>query len=142
MSIEKKQKFSRIKNVIKYLPALIALSIPGIGLAQSNKVQEGLGNGDLQNLFGNGGLTGAQSVTQLITDVLDILLIFAGAVAVFFVIIGGYQYLTSAGNEEAAEKGRKTLVNAIIGVVVIVMAFVIINVIVNLVSGGSFGGGF
>jgi hypothetical protein len=60
---------------------------------------------------------------------------------VLFVIIGGYQYLTSGGNEEAAEKGKKTLVNAIIGVVLIVLAYVIINVIVNTVSGtgGFFG---
>ena len=69
------------------------------------------------------------------------MLLFAGAIAVVFVIIGGYQYLTSAGNEESAEKGQKTLTNAIIGVVVVVLAYVIINVIVNLVSSNSgFGG--
>lgn len=142
MSTPKKQKFNSVKNKIKYLAALAALFFPGLVLAQDNQVQAGLQNSGLFGLFGTGGLTGATSVTQLITEILDIMLIFAGAVAVFFVIVGGYQYLTSAGNEEAAEKGRKTLVNAIIGVVVIVMAFVIINVIVNLVSSGSSGAGF
>ena len=51
-----------------------------------------------------------------------------------FVIIGGYQYLTSAGNEESAEKGQKTITNAVIGLVVIILAWVIINVIVDLVT--------
>ena len=62
---------------------------------------------------------------------------FAGAIAVVFIIIGGYQYIASGGNEETAEKGKKTLVNAIIGIVVIVLAYAIINVLVNLVGSNS-----
>jgi uncharacterized membrane protein YidH (DUF202 family) len=126
-----------LKNKIKYLLALASLFLPLPAFAQSsNQVQAGLETGGLQPLFGSAGLTGAQSVSQLIVEVINIMLIFAGAIAVIFVIIGGYQYLTSAGNEETAEKGKKTLINAIIGVVLIIMSFVIINVIVNLVAGG------
>jgi threonine synthase len=44
-------------------------------------------------------------------------------------------YITSAGNEETAEKGRKTAVNAIIGIVIIILAYVIVNVVANLVGG-------
>jgi hypothetical protein len=58
------------------------------------------------------------------------------------VVIGGYQYITSAGNEEQSEKGKKTLVNAIIGIVVIVLSFTIINVVVNTVSGSGSTFGF
>ena len=132
MSEITKQNF---KNKIKYLTALAVLILPFPAFAQS-QVQEGLNTGGLSSLFGNAGLTGAQSLSQLIVEIINIMLIFAGAVAVIFVIIGGYQYLTSAGNEESAEKGKKTLINAIIGVVLIIMSFVIINVIVNLVAGG------
>jgi hypothetical protein len=127
-----KQNF---KNKIKPFVALAGLLLPLPAFAQS-QVQAGLSNGGLQALFGSGGLTGAQSVSQLIVEVINIMLIFAGAVAIIFVIIGGYQYLTSGGNEESAEKGKKTLLNAIIGIVLIIMSFVIINVIVNLVAGG------
>lgn len=58
----------------------------------------------------------------------------AGAIAVLFVIIGGFWYITSAGNEEQAEKGQKTVTNAIIGVIVVVLSYVIITVIANFVS--------
>jgi hypothetical protein len=64
-------------------------------------------------------------------------LVFAGVVAVVFIVLGGYQYLTSGGNEEAAEKGRKTLVNSVIGLVVIIMSFVIVRVVTDLITSSS-----
>ena len=61
-------------------------------------------------LFPIGGIAGAQSLTGpggLIYRVISLLLFVSGALAVVFVIIGGYQYITSAGNEEQSEKGKK-----------------------------------
>jgi hypothetical protein len=121
----------KIINAAKFAAVSLVLMAPAVALGQ-NQVSDGLRTGGLQGLFGYGGLNSSQSLTELIANV--IMLLFAGAIAVVFVIIGGYQYLTSGGNEETAEKGKKTLINAIIGVVIIVMAYVIINVIVNLVS--------
>ncbi len=45
--------------------------------------------------------------------------------------------MTSSGNEEQAEKGQKTLLNAVIGLVLIVMAYVIVNIVVNTLTSGS-----
>ncbi len=64
-------------------------------------------------------------------------LIFAGVVAVLFVMLGGFWYLTSAGNEEMAEKGQKTLTNAIIGLVVIILAATIVRIVANTVIAGK-----
>src|SRR5262249_50546439 len=66
---------------------------------------------------------------QLVIVIINVLLGIAGLVAVLFVIIGGFQYMTSAGNEELAERGKRNLQNAIIGVVIIVLSFVIVNVV-------------
>ena len=79
------------------------------------------------------------SINDLIRTVINWLLAIAFGVAVLFLIIGGFQYITSAGNEEAAEKGRGTAVNALIGVVIIVLSYVIINVVANLVSNAGTG---
>lgn len=123
----------KIINAAKFTAVSLVLMAPATAFGQ-NQVSDGLRTGGLQGLFGYGGLNSSQSLTELIANVIRLMLLFAGAIAVVFVIIGGYQYLTSGGNEETAEKGKKTLINAIIGVVIIVMAYVIINVIVNLVS--------
>ena len=132
-----KKSFSFIRLFIVGL----LFGLPLSALAQGD-VNRGLGS--IRLLFPIGGVAGSESLTGpggLIYRIISLLLFVAGALAVLFVIIGGYQYITSGGNEEAAEKGKKTLLNAIIGVVVIILAYVIINVIVNTVSGsgGLFG---
>lgn len=85
------------------------------------------------------------SLTGLITTVINWMLAIAGLVAILFLIIGGFWYITSAGNEETAEKGKNTAINAIIGIVIIILSYVIVNVISNFVgtagSGGTSGNG-
>ena len=79
------------------------------------------------------------NVNALIKTVINWLLGISFGIAVLFLIIGGFWYITSAGNEETAEKGRTTAINAIIGIVIIVLAYVIINVVANLVSNTNVG---
>jgi hypothetical protein len=74
------------------------------------------------------------SVNQLIRTVINWMLGVAFGIAVLFLIIGGFWYITSAGNEETAEKGKGTAVNAIIGIVIIILSYVIVNVVSNLVT--------
>jgi FMN-dependent NADH-azoreductase len=128
-----KQKFI---SKIKYFFPAVFLFAPFFAYAQS-QVTNGLQTSGVQNMFGTGGLNSATSLSDLIVRAINILLIFAGIIAVVFIIIGGYQYLTSAGNEEQAEKGQKTLINAIIGVAIVALAYTIINVIVNTISSNS-----
>ena len=130
----------KIVKLVKFATVTAIILAPAVVFGY-NEVQGGLQTSGLSGLFGTGGLTSSRSLPELIANAIRLMLLFAGAIAVVFVIIGGYQYLTSAGNEESAEKGQKTLTNAIIGVVVVVLAYVIIIVIVNLVSSNSgFGG--
>ena len=85
-----------------------------------------------------GGTTGSIAASSTLNDILVTvikwLLTIAGVIAVAFVVVGGYWYITSAGNEEQSEKGRKTLTNAIIGVIVVVLAYTIVTVIVNTLT--------
>ncbi len=77
------------------------------------------------------------SFSTLVVKGINIALAFAGAGAALFIIIGGYWYLTSAGNEEAAEKGRKTMVNAVIGLAAIILSFTIVRVVGNLLTSST-----
>lgn len=74
------------------------------------------------------------TINGLIRTVINWLLAIAFGVAVLFLIIGGFWYITSAGNEETAEKGKNTAFNAIIGIVIIILSYVIVNVVSNLIS--------
>lgn len=61
-----------------------------------------------------------------IVDVITWGLGIAGAVAVLYLIVGGFLYITSGGDESKLEKAKNTIKNAIIGVVVILLALVIV----------------
>ncbi len=58
---------------------------------------------------------------------------FVGMIAVLMIIWGGVTYLTSAGDEDKAKTGKKTLSYAIIGLVVAGIAYAIVDVIVTTI---------
>ncbi len=80
---------------------------------------------------------GVNTASQIIIRIIEILLAIAGLIAVIFLIVGGFRYITAGGNEEASESAKKTITNAIIGIVIIILAFVIVRVISNALIGGS-----
>lgn len=88
------------------------------------------------SLFGFFGPAGQFTATGLILAIIEIALAIVGLISVLFVIVGGFRYVTSSGNEEQTEGAKKTITHAIIGVVIVVLAFVVIRVITNALIGG------
>jgi hypothetical protein len=82
----------------------------------------------------DGSLAKSGNVYDLASRIIKVMLTFAGIIAVIFVIIGGYQYITSAGNEEQAGKGRKTITYALIGLIVILLSFLIVSLVTRFVT--------
>ena len=58
---------------------------------------------------------------------------FVGMIAVLMLIWGGVNYLTSAGDEEKAKTGKKTVSYAIVGLVIAGIAYAVVNVIVTTI---------
>lgn len=72
------------------------------------------------------------SAADLTRKVLNIAFTLIASIAIIFVILGGYRYITSSGNSEAAEKGKKTVLYALAGLVVVILAVTAVNLVVNL----------
>jgi amino acid transporter len=77
------------------------------------------------------------SIPQIFRTIINWALGIAFGVAVIFLIIGGFRYITAGGNEESVEKGKSSVINALIGIVIIVLSYVIVNVVANLVTGNN-----
>ena len=71
---------------------------------------------------------------NLISTAINWISILAGIIAFFYLVWAGFQYVTSAGNADAAKKGQQGIINAIIGIVVIVMAYAIVRAVTNLAT--------
>lgn len=84
------------------------------------------------------GIAASSDLMTLIFSVIKLLLLFAGVVAVFILVIGGYLYMSSGGNEEQAEKGKKTVTNFALGLFIIIMAYAIVTIIGNTLTDNKF----
>jgi uncharacterized membrane protein len=67
------------------------------------------------------------TVGTVLANVTTWVLGFSAAVAVLFLIVGGLQYITAAGNEKRSEAAKSTILYAVIGLVVILLSFVIVG---------------
>lgn len=74
------------------------------------------------------------TITEFLIGIIDVLLIFALPVIVFFIIYSGYLFVTAAGDTSQIEKARTSLTWSIIGGVVVLGAKAIITVIQGTVS--------
>lgn len=70
-------------------------------------------------------------VSNFVSQTLNSLLLIASLATVFFIIKGGYGYITSTGRPEALEDAKKTIRNAVIGLVLILGAVVINSLLIN-----------
>ena len=150
MNQESRSK-KRILNTILLLPLLFGFLVSFAPVARAltdeERCQEFQNqfiidiNGKKINTIGTVPACGEySSLGAFVLKGINLGLAFAGIITALFIILGGYWYVTSAGNEEQAEKGRKTLTNSIIGLVVIIMSFVIVRVIATTLvenKGGS-----
>lgn len=69
----------------------------------------------------------ASPILLIVFAIIDDLLRVAGMVAVVFMIIGGFKFITSSGEPEAAAGAKKTITFAIIGLVISLVAVVIVS---------------
>lgn len=81
-----------------------------------------------------------QDLGQLIGTLLQVAIIVSGLAAFAFLLLGGFQYVTSGGDKTQAEAARDKITYAIIGMVIIAAAYAGARVIetifgVSIVSG-------
>lgn len=80
---------------------------------------------------------GTAEVGQLIENTRNLALGLVGTICVILIIWGGFQYLTSFGNDEKATAGKKTLTYAIIGLIIVILALIIIQIILDVLGTGQ-----
>ena len=83
------------------------------------------------NPGGSGG-----SITGIISTVTDnvvsILLLLGGSLAVIYLMWSGIQYITAGGSQDKAKAARQAIINAITGIIVIMAVFFIIRLAATL----------
>lgn len=73
----------------------------------------------------------ARTITQILSNVLNFFLGILGVLAVIMLVVGGFMYVTSAGNEDMIDRGKKIVVWSCVGVVVTFSSLILINQIAS-----------
>jgi len=80
-------------------------------------------------------LTGSSDLKELILKVVNYALGFLGLLAVLIVIYGGVLYVTAAGEEENAGKGKKAIMYATIGLLIVMGSYAFVNTVIKSATG-------
>ena len=73
------------------------------------------------------------SIEELLLGILDIVIIIAIPIIIFFIIYAGFLYVTARGNSEKVSQASRALTYAVIGGVLVIGAIAITEIIRNLV---------
>jgi len=72
-----------------------------------------------------------QKIDTTIQNVINLLSVAVGIAAVVMLIIGGFRYVTSAGNAETTKAAKNTILYALTGLVIVALAQLIVNFVLN-----------
>lgn len=82
---------------------------------------------------------GVVQIESFIKSIVKTLVGIAGAVAVVFVVIGGFHYITSSGRPDKLNKAKNTLLYSGVGLIIVFAAYAIVDLFSNIAK-SSFGG--
>lgn len=128
------------KSFIGIVSAIFIVLFAGLGTAipaYAQDAQQQINNGlcagsNLQFTDNPGqcnaaGTDATTKINNMVHTVVNLLSAIVGIVAVIMIIIGGFRYITSGGNDTSVTAAKNTILYAIIGLVVVALAQIIVR---------------
>jgi hypothetical protein len=107
------------------IASAVGSTLLAVPLAASAETQANVGANDAKP-------EGApEDLNAQLTNVTNTLLLAIGFVSVVMLIIGGFRYVLSNGNEKSVTGAKDTILYAIVGLVVALLAFAIVNFVLG-----------
>lgn len=107
----------------------------GYGVAASAMTVPSLVFAQFQTPGGTGLPSG--SITGIITNLMNWLLMIVGILGVIGFVIAGILYLTAAGDGDQIDRAKKAMLYSIVGVLVALIGVVVINAVKGLLGAQS-----
>lgn len=74
---------------------------------------------------------GTANIQDLAVRFIGLALGLLGIIAVMMVLLGGFQWLISGGNEDTVTRAKRTISSAIVGLIIILLAWAIVHFIIR-----------
>jgi hypothetical protein len=118
------------KKIVKNLLALAMLSflaLPLVTFAQGNM---DVGLNEIENGFADNGLGNTDPRTT-VARLINVAMLFLGIIAVVIVLLGGFKWMTAAGNEDKVGEAKKLMGAGVVGLVIVLSAWGVANFILS-----------
>lgn len=120
-------------SFLAWLTLLVGFSAPVLADTAQDQINNGLCTGaNLQFTDTPGQCESASGdATSKINDIVhsfvNLLSVIVGVVGVIMIIVGGFRYITSGGNDTSVTSAKNTILYAIIGLIVVALAQLIVR---------------
>jgi hypothetical protein len=115
------------------LTLMLGLTSPIFAQTAQQQIDNGLCTGsnlqftDNPGACDSAGVDATTSINNIVHTIVNILSALVGIVAVIMIIVGGFRYITSGGNDASVTAAKNTILYAIIGLVVVALAQIIVR---------------
>lgn len=131
-----------MKKISKHLMAFAILALLVLPLFAVN-AQEGTDTfGISQTNEALGGSLGKSDTDPrtIAANIINLALGFLGIIAVVIVLMGGFKWMTAAGNEDKVEEAKKVLGAGVVGLLIVLAAWGLSSWVINQIFTNVLGG--
>jgi amino acid transporter len=124
----------KLKKLAISAATLAVVAVPAIALAAAGTV-----DADTIGLTAaNEGLgMGSKDVRTTVGSVIRAFMGLLGLVAVVIILLGGFKWMTSGGEETKVGEAKKLIISGVIGLIIILSAYAIANFVVGSILNGT-----
>lgn len=98
----------------------------------------GTEQGDGSDFAGAAGLSSGNLI-DTISSIIRVALGFLGIIAVVIILLGGFKWMTSGGNEDKVKKAKGLIFQGIIGLVIVLSSYAIASFIITSITTATAG---
>jgi len=128
----------RLASALSVIIGAWLMLFGGVVLAQNVDIQSGLCSGanfeftvDPSGADCASGVDATDRINTLVRQVINILSVLVGIVAVVMIIVGGLRYITSGGNDTSVTSAKNTILYAIIGLIIVALSQLIVRFVLG-----------
>lgn len=111
------------KMVVIAMVAMIMLPALTVKAQVDENTAKLFGGSERADALKSGSLGGDRDPRDIAAGVINVIMGFLGIVAVVIILLGGFKWMTAAGNEDKIDEAKKLLAAGIIGLVIILSAW-------------------
>src|SRR4051812_11673489 len=123
-----------IVSAVSAMSLLLGFALPAYAQNAQEQINNGLCAGSnlqfTENTAGQCQASGTDATAQInniVHTTVNLLSFIVGIVAVIMIMIGGFRYITSGGNDTSVTAAKNTILYAVIGLVVVALAQIIVR---------------